>query len=210
MTLRAWPRPKGWNHGPRGQGYSKRGEPRATKDYIMQFFQLDFGLMRWWDKILNFDFSLKWIETFVCGIDMTLRASMQTMMERIMTFLKYPHLNPQNLYVYVTLCGRRDFADMIKLRILKCWYYLRFSERANDKNKYLYKRGRQVRGRKRSYVNGTSGWSDVLYRWTGPWAKEDKQPLQVERQTNSPLNSSERMLPDQCLILNFWLPELWE
>jgi len=58
-------------------------------------------------------------------------------MERIMTFLKYPHLNPQNLYVYVTLYGRRDFADMIKLRILKCLYYLRFSEWANDKKSIL-------------------------------------------------------------------------
>jgi len=61
-----------------------------------------------------------------------------------------------------------------------------------------------VKGRKRRYVNGTSGWSDVFFKVDSAMKPRKMSNLwKLKRQTDSPLNSSERMLSEQCLILNF-------
>lgn len=125
--------------------------------------------------------------------------------------------------VNVTLQGRRDFADVIKLRLLRWGEYPGSSGWAlNVITKCPY--GRDAEGDDTEEQKArwwcSRDWSDALWKWRKePQAKEFRQKRAAEegKEMDSPCKASRRMQDWQHLdfspvklILEFWRPELKE
>lgn len=96
----------------------------------------------------------------------------------------------------VSLHVKRDFANVINLRILKWQYILDYPARTNVIQRVLLsERGRQENQRER-YDNGKRGQTDVIVGFEdgrGPEAKEYGQPLETQKskRMDSPLEPPE-------------------
>ena len=88
--------------------------------------------------------------------------------------------NPQNLWICYVI-WKRDFLDVIVLRILSWEDYPGLSKWAQYNHKSIYKRKGEgsESERRRCCDDGNRGWSDVLWRWRkGSLAKERRWPLE--------------------------------
>lgn len=131
----------------------------------------------------------------------------------------YPHPNPWNFLVNVTLHGKRDSANENKQRIFRWGNYptLPKWDQRNYKDPYHKEvNGDLTQKKRRRCEHGNRDWSDLLCRQEGATS----QGIQVRtrrfekgKETNSPLDPQETTSPANTLTLaqwNFSPPELWD